>query len=67
MVLDRRLVHDATTRCGGGSVHRVVQLTASYEMAVARANHPRCKDKDNEVRTALDLEMQIRALIRRLR
>lgn len=67
MVLDKQLVREATTCCGGGLVHRVVQMTAAYEMAVARANHPRCQDRDNEARTALALEAQIRAMMRRTR
>ena len=63
MTVDRDLIRRATARCGGGRVHRTVQMTAAYEMAVVRANHARCPDRAEELDLAMRLEQSLRAML----
>lgn len=48
--VDKQLIIAVQQRCGGGRVHAAVQMTAAYEMAVARYNHPKQKDKEGAAR-----------------
>lgn len=63
MQVNRQLLHDAHTRCGGGRIHQVVQIATAYEFAVVRANHPKTKDRAAEHRLVQQLEEQLYQLI----
>jgi len=52
--VDKALIIAVQRHCGGGHVHAAVQMTAAYQMAVARYNHRNTAEKD---RAAIAMEI----------